>query len=127
MSDIMSDRQITDTTKYVDSLVKLIPSEFVATYLAIHTATSSIEDEGRQFSVLVFSAIFLLIVLPVYFYKTLKVINVPQIAASWFSLLIWIISLGGILEVYSWYLPIYSTIAIILWTLISPSLVSHSK
>lgn len=124
----MSDRQITDTTKYVDSLVKVIPSEFIAAYLAIHTAViSGIENEARQFGVLSFVAVLLLLVLPFYFFKTLNITNISQIIVSCASFLIWVVSLGGILEKYSWYLPVYSTVAIILWTLISPSLVSKSK
>lgn len=121
----MSDRQITTSTSYSDSLIKLIPSEFIAAYLAIHNTVISTElpEEKIHYVLLVCSAI-LLLCQPFYLNKTLKVSNISQIVVSCICFVVWAISLGGILDFYEWYVPVYSTLAIILWTMVSPLLVS---
>ena len=111
----MSDRQITDTTTYADSLIKLIPSEFIATYLAIHNTVISTEmPEENQHYLLVICGFILLLVQPFYLHRTLNVTNISQIFVSCVCFIVWIVSLGGILDVYVWYFPVYSTLAIIL-------------
>jgi hypothetical protein len=121
----MSDRQITDTTSYSDSLIKLIPSEFIAAYLAIHNTVISTElpEEKIHYILLVCGAILLLFQ-PFYLSKALNVKNISQIIMSSICFIVWVISLGGVLDFYEWYVPVYSTLAIILWTTISPLLVS---
>lgn len=121
----MSDRKIESSTPYVDRLTKLIPAEFVAAYLAIYNLilTQSEMSDGTKADVLAIVATILFCSLPFYLWLVLRVNSFPQIVASMISLIVWVLSLGVILSGSSWYLPIYSTIAIILWTTLSPLLV----
>lgn len=121
----MSDRQIEQSTPYVDRLTKLIPAEFVAAYLAIHTLVTNQPNmpEDTQFYALLITGLILLVAQPVFLVKSLGVTSLSQNVVSAASLVIWIVSLGGVLDNYDWYLPAYSAISIILWTLLSPLLV----
>ncbi len=121
----MSDRAITKSASYSDKLVRLVPAEFVAAYLAIHNLLRTNQQLSDQeiFNILVVSSLIMLAIQPFYLYLAVSVTSKWQIVISEISLVIWIISMGGILETYSWYLPLYSSVAIILWTLSSPLLV----
>ena len=122
----MSERAITEASSYTDRILKLVPAEFVAAYLAIHNAIASTEmDEGRQFEVSLASSLLLLAILPFYSDRILGIRSKRQNVAAAISFMIWVISLGGVLESFAWYLPVYSTIAIIIWTLAAPLLVTR--
>jgi cation transport ATPase len=122
----MHSRSITENSSYLDKLVNLIPTEFVAAYLAIHnTVLTAIPEEDTQTLTLLISGSILAITIPFYFVYSIQIRNKRQIVVSSLSFLIWVVSLGGILESFNWYYPVYSTIAIILWTLISPQMVQH--
>ena len=82
-------------------------------------------DEGRQFEVSLASSLLLLAILPFYSYRILGIGSKRQNIAAAISFMIWVISLGGVLESFAWYLPVYSTIAIIIWTLAAPLLVTR--
>lgn len=114
------------TSAYLDNLTQLIPSEFIAAYLAIYNAiiNANISEDYLISSYLTISGIILLFILPFYLIFVKKVGSVVNIVCSCLSLVIWVISIGKILEWTSWYKPVFATIIIILWTLVSPLLVS---
>jgi len=117
----MSERQITKASSYTDRILKLVPAEFIAAYLAIHNAAASTElDEGRKFYIYLVSSLILFVILPVYSWLVLQITSVRQTIASCVSFVIWVVSMGGLLETYAWYLPLYATIAIIIWTVAAP-------
>ena len=121
----MPPRQPQTSSSYADRLKQLIPAEFIAAYLAIfNLITSNIREDALICKILVFCAIILLIILPLYLYFVKGVNSVKEISGSCISLVIWVISIGKILEGTSWYQPVYASVAIILWTLVSPLLVS---
>lgn len=60
-----TDRQVTNSTTYIDSVVKLIPSEFVAAYLAAHNAIGSTElPDQKQHNIFLVVAAILLVLQP---------------------------------------------------------------
>jgi hypothetical protein len=115
------------TSAYLDHLTQLIPSEFIAAYLAIYNAiiNANISEDYLISSYLTISGIILLLILPFYIYFIKKVNSVVNIVCSCISLVIWVISIGKILEWTSWYKPVFATIFIIIWTLVSPLLVAE--
>lgn len=120
----MTNREIDSGSTYADRLIKVIPGEFVAAFLAINSAirSSSLPEEQWHGTLLV-SGLILLILLPVYSRLVLHIGSKKQIVASMISFVIWITSMQDVLTATGWYHHIYSTIAIIVWTLASPILV----
>lgn len=123
-----SDRQIEASTPYVDKISKMIPAEFVGAYTAIHNIIESnsglgASDPGYYSNIHVIVGIILLLIMPFYMFKILNVKNIAQTTGTMIAFIIWAISIGGIFYETSWYYPYYSTIAIIIWTLISPMVV----
>ncbi|MBM4289504.1 MAG: hypothetical protein FJ135_15410 [Deltaproteobacteria bacterium] len=120
----MPDPQSPPGASYSERLQKLIPTEVIAAYLAIHNVINSVDlDDGRKIFLHALSALILLILQPFYQYKILQRTYPPLIIVSCISFVIWAVSVGGIMEGFEFYLPIYSTIAIILWTFVIPMLV----
>lgn len=114
----------TPIAKYSDRLLKLIPAEFLAAFLAINSATlQSSGSDAFKTSVLQWSALILLFVIPLYMRIALGITSKKRIAASMVSFIIWVTSFQYVLTAYVFYDPLYSTIAIIIWTLASPILV----
>lgn len=114
-------RQIERTTFSIDwfisSLLKLIPSEIIALYLAL---SGFIPDE---FAAEVVIAAICLIIAPFYLINVLKVKNAAQIIFTTLAVAVWIFSLGGGPLKYvdgfvfkTW----YSSVAIVVWTIIPP-------
>jgi hypothetical protein len=116
------DRQVSRSNEYVDKLTKLIPSDIVAAYLAIRNAAMSSDNQQIAFNVMVISAA-ILTVLAYFYLGRVGVRSPPQRIVTCLSFVVWALSLGGILETYTWYSTLYSTVAIIIWTLMAPVLV----
>jgi hypothetical protein len=110
-------REISSTQEYRSKLLKLIPSEIVAAYMVLQ---GIIPADSAKWGLLVVSLI-LLILTPFYLAKFEKVTKIPQIAASTFSFLVWVYSLGGGPFIY-WglYKPWIASIILVLWTMIIP-------
>jgi len=111
-------RSIDVSNKYSEKLIKLIPSEIIAAYLAIDGIASSTLNM-RQ-SILIGSTIFLLILIPFYLKYLFNVTKWAQIIITMVSFLVWIFSIGGPFLQFAWYLPAYGSVILILWTLTVP-------
>jgi hypothetical protein len=109
---------------YVTRVVKYIPAEVVAVYIAIdgilRTATLP-----ASFWWAVFSALLLLTAL--YTWRSTQMKELPpaylQIAVSTASFAVWVFALGGPFYSLSWYNPAYGSVLIMLFTLVPPLVV----
>jgi hypothetical protein len=111
-------REIKNTNEYAAKLLKLIPSEIIAAYLVIEGIVST--QPGIQNLVLTVSSIFLLVLIPFYFWFVFNVKNILQIIITMISFVVWIFSIGGPFLKYPWYLQAYGAVVLILWTLTVP-------
>ena len=103
---------------YLDRLVQLIPAEIVAAYLAVQGLVWH-RDAVRDL-VLEVSAVFLLLLLPLYLWKLHGVRSKLKILLTMGSFVVWAFALST--PVYTgWSLdPIWGSIALILWTTAIP-------
>jgi len=111
-------REIKETTEYIARLLKLIPSEIVAAYLAIEGIVST--QPAIQNKVLTWVCVFLFILIPFHLWYVFKVRKVLQIVVTMISFVVWIFSIGGPFLQYPWYLQVYGAVVLILWTITVP-------
>jgi hypothetical protein len=115
-------REIKDTNqsteKYTEKLLKLIPSEIIAAYLAIDGILSSQPDIQKQ--IIPWVCAFLLISIPFHLWFLFNVRKLFQIIVTMISFVVWIFSIGGPFLYHTWYLKIYGAVVLILWTLTVP-------
>ena len=103
---------------YFSRLVKYIPTEVVALYIAL----SSLVVSSGDASSVVFWAIlvFGIIVTPLYLWRILKVSKVSQLGISTIAFIIWAFALGGPFASLGWYKPLYGGILVICYTFVVP-------
>ncbi|MDX1491734.1 MAG: hypothetical protein R3332_10625 [Pseudohongiellaceae bacterium] len=111
-------RQIDVSSHYSEKLVKLIPTEIIGAYIAIEGMVRSNGDVYMQ--VMVAASIVLLLLVPLYLTIIFRVNNKAQIVVTMLSFLVWIFSMGGPFATQLWYLPVYGSVVLVLWTLIVP-------
>ncbi len=117
-------RAISQTSTYTDKLAKLIPAEWVGAYIAIKGILDS--AQGAPHAVYYGTTLFLLLLLPLYLRCVLAVESKMQIFVTTASFVVWVFSLGGDhVGALSWYEPYQGSIALILWTLAIPVLISQ--
>lgn len=109
-------REIKPNQDYRGKLLKLIPSEIVAAYMALQ----GVVPENSAKWGLTIVAILLLLITPFYLRIVEKVKGKPQIVFSTLSFIVWIYSLGGPFRYFDLYQPWIATIVLVLWTMLIP-------
>ena len=112
-------RAIKKSNIYQEKLLKLIPSEIVAAYLALQ---GIVPEEHSKWGLL-FISIILLILTPFYLKKFQNVTHWLQLTITTLSFIIWIYTLGGPFELWGLYIPWIGSIVMVIWTLIVPLLI----
>lgn len=110
-------REIKFGDSYLDKLLKLIPSEIVAGYIAIYGITQS---HAKAETILLVSSIALLILIPFILRFLQNVTKWGQIVFSIIAFVIWIYSLGGPFEHYGIHDPVIGSVIIIFYTFLIP-------
>lgn len=113
-------REINNTQAFQDKVVKLIPTEIVGAYMVL---VGAIPVGQEKIGTLIISGVLLLLT-PLYLWKLSGVTNVLQMAATSFSFIVWVYSLGGPFQAWGVYSPGWASIALIIWTLAIPLIVS---
>jgi hypothetical protein len=90
-----SSRNITPETDFKDKLIKVIPGEVVAAYMAIDGIIPPPSQSRHTLTMLLVSAIVLLALIPFYLKKFQGVTNNKQIVFTMGTFLVWLYSLGG--------------------------------
>jgi hypothetical protein len=114
---------------YPTQLLKYIPAEIVAAFVAINGALKSAASVPMPVGWIVF--IVLTVITPLYIWRVTKKEDMKnakaQIAVSTFAFVFWVFAIGGPFTNLSWYLPIYGTIILPLYTLLIPLFVGRAK
>ena len=117
-------REIKTEQNYAEKLLRLIPSEIVATYLVI---IGIIPASISKWGFLILSIIIIAII-PFYLWRIQNVRNKLQILTTAIAFIAWIYSLnGGPFYAFGLYKPWLASIILILWTLITPILIGPKK
>ena len=117
-------REISTGHSYPEKLLRLIPSEIVAAYLAINGIIPS--GYSKWGSVTVSAILFILI--PFYLWRVQNVRKILQVSLTSLAFVVWIYSLnGGPFAYFGLYSPWIASIVLILCTLLSPVLITPKK
>jgi hypothetical protein len=109
-------REIKLNQEYLGRLLKLIPSEIIAAYLAIQ---GFIPEDSEKWGLSIVSLV-LLILTPFYLKTVQKVEKTSQIFVSTLSFVVWVYSLGGPFVLWNIHQPWISSAVLLLWTTFIP-------
>jgi hypothetical protein len=110
-------RSIRQGDSYLDKLLKIIPSEVVAGYIAI---IAIIQGHPKEETYLLVSSIALLIFIPLILRILQNVTNWFHIIVSMMAYVIWVYALGGPFVSWGLHDPILASVIIILYTFLIP-------
>ena len=111
---------------YVEKVALYIPAEIIAAWVAITGfLAGSAQASSATLNWIIFIA--LLIITPFYVWRgtlikgedTGKLAAKTQIVVSTVAFAVWIFALGGPFKLYSWYAPIYGSLALVFFSLVS--------
>lgn len=104
---------------YTARLLKYIPAEVIAAYLAAQGIIESAgSDTGRQTALWIAAALGLVLT-PLYLRRA-GVRKVRQLTLSSVSFVVWVFALGGPFEGLEFYVPYHGSLALIAVSLIAP-------
>ncbi len=109
-------RQIKTTEEYLGKLLKLIPSEIIAAYMAIQ---GFIPEDKTKWG-LTAIAVVLLIITPLYLRFVQKVAKTTQIFVSTISFVIWVYAIGGPFVLWNIHEAWIASAILLLWTAFIP-------
>jgi hypothetical protein len=109
-------REIKQNQEYLGRLLKLIPSEIIAAYVAIQ---GFIPEDNAKWGLSIVSLV-LLIITPFYLRTVQKVGKKSQIFVSTLSLVVWVYSMGGPFVHWNIHQPWISSAVLLLWTTFIP-------
>ena len=119
-------RKIVPQSDYADKLIKLIPGEIVAAYMAIDGLIPPDSRHTQNSSIIV--AVVLFAIIPFYLRRLYAVTSVPQIIFTMLSFVVWLYSLGGPFKYFRGpdgdpiHVPWIGSIILILWGVAIPLL-----
>jgi len=111
-------REIKTNQEYLGRLLKLIPSEIIAAYVAIQ---GFIPANSAKWGLTIVSLV-LLILTPIYLKMAQNVEKNSQIFVSTLSFVVWVYSMGGPFVLWNIHQPWISSAVLLLWTLFIPQL-----
>jgi hypothetical protein len=129
-------REINATQPFANKLVKLIPTEIVGAYMVLagilgyaygaSPAAQQIPDPELK-AILIQVVFFALLALtPLYLWRIGRVSNLVQLVVTTISYVIWVYTLGGPFVVWGIYHSVIGSVVLVLWSVITPLLVSPS-
>ena len=124
-------RAIRPDQDYKSKLLKLIPTEIIAAYMAVHGIFQGqvIQLGGADVTRFVGWTVFfvLLVVTPLYLARIHDVRGKTQIVLTMLSFCVWVYTLGGPFQMVGWYQPQIASCVLVLWTLIVPLFIESPR
>ena len=112
------DRRISFSSSYEDKLLKLIPADIVAAFIALNGFLAS-EIEKTKW-ILLAASLLLLLLIPMYLNKIYGVYNAAQILVTMGSFLVWVYSIGGPFTYFGLQNHYLAATILVFWTLLIP-------
>lgn len=114
----------TSEDAYLTKIVKYIPAEIVAAYVAASRALEGAQDQVPLETLLWIVAGVLFVLTPLWTLFAAAEPGKPrpvfQACAAALGFACWVFALGGPFEFQTWYRPVYGTVILILVTLVIP-------
>jgi hypothetical protein len=111
---------------YVDRIVKYIPSDIVAAWIALTGLIAGAADIPAAKTLWIVFAVMVAITF-IWVWRQTRTASAPpsmvQALISTGSFVVWVFALGGPFANLSWYAPAYGSIVLILYTLISAMII----
>jgi len=101
---------------YSGRVLKYIPAEVVAVYIAVQGAIGAAGPAGPNGTLLWIAFGVLLVLTPVYLWRVTHVTKALQLVISTVSFAVWVFSLGGPFASCAWYQPLYGAVLLPLYT-----------
>ena len=124
-------RTIKPDQDYKSKLLKLIPTEIIAAYMALHGIFQGqvIRIGESDLTHFVGWGVFvvLLVLTPLYLGKIHKVKGKAQMALTTLSFIVWVYTLGGPFQMQGLYQPQIASCVLVLWTLTVPLFIEPAK
>ena len=121
--DAATDTGITQDP-YLTKVVKYIPAEIVAAYVAASRALEAARDQVAYGTLVWVVAGALVVLTPIWtLYATREAGRPPavfQATAATAAFACWVFALGGPFELMTWYRPVYGTLVLVFATLVIP-------
>jgi hypothetical protein len=113
-----------DEDGYLAKVVKYIPGEIVAAYVAAAAALEQAGDSIPLETVLWIVSIVLFVLAPIWILIAAREPNMPapvfQAVVAPIAFVAWVFALGGPFAFQAWYQPVYGTLVIIFVTIVIP-------
>lgn len=110
----------TQADDYTSKLVKYIPSEVVALYIALGSILGSSDKSDSSLYWVIFGVC--LVGTGLYLWRVTNVTKVTQIVISVVAFFVWAFALGGPFESLNWYDPVYGALLLPIYTFFVPML-----
>ena len=114
-------RTIRSENEYLTKILKLIPTEIIATYLFLQ---GIIPESAKRIELTIVSVI-LLIATPLYLGKFQNVTSIKQLIISTLSFVVWLFALGHSFQAWVSYPDYYGSVVLALWTLFVPLIMKN--
>jgi hypothetical protein len=118
--------EVKKTDPFMDKVLKYIPPEIVATYVAVEGALTGAFDpanpgELAQLRTWLWISFFaLLVITPFFRWRVTGVTNIGQLIVTTLSFAVWVFALGGPFAYFPWYMPVLPAIILPFYTLLVP-------
>jgi hypothetical protein len=129
-------REVNATQPFANKLVKLVPTEIVGAYMvlagmlgyAYGTTPAAQQMPDPELKAILIQVVFfsLLVLTPLYLWRIGRVSHLVQLVVTTISYVIWVYTLGGPFVVWGLYHSVIGSVVLVLWSVITPLLVSPS-
>ncbi len=108
---------------YLTKLIKYIPSEVVALYIALYGIASAAKEEISFVFISWLIFVIGIIGTVLYLWRVAKVSDCLQLIISTIAFVVWVFALGGPFSSLPWYHPVYGALLLPVYTFFIPIII----
>lgn len=108
---------------YLTKLIKYIPSEVVALYIALYGIASAAKEEISFVFISWLIFVIGIIGTVLYLWRVAKVSHCLQLIISTIAFVVWVFALGGPFSSLPWYHPVYGALLLPVYTFFIPIII----
>lgn len=116
-------REIKTVQSYQDRLLKLIPTEIIAAYMALQGVVPPAYAKWATLAI----AVILVALTPLYLMRLQGVRHTGQVVMTTLAVVVWLYTLGGPFQYWGLYQAWIGSVLLVLWTLIVPLVVNPQE
>jgi hypothetical protein len=116
-------REIKVVQSYQDRMLKLIPTEIIAAYMALQGVVPAAYAKWATLA----AAVILVALTPLYLTRLQQVHRVGQVVMTTIAVVVWLYTLGGPFQYWGLYQPWIGSVLLVLWTLVVPLVVNPQE